>query len=101
MTNYINEEEQFPRWLIEEQLAQQKKDAKYLVKYNKRQVEKEKLILAYLEKSLMLPKLSAYLEKHGGGTLEGTLNAIDETRDKIRMYRREVMLYVKYLREVA
>lgn len=96
MTKYKNEEEQLPpRWLIEEQLAQQKEDAKYLVQYNKRQVEKEKLILAYLEKSLMAPKLSAYLEKHGGGTLKGTLNAIDETRDRIRMYRKEVLLYMR------
>jgi len=89
------EEKLPPRWLIEDQLAQQKEDAKYLVKYNKRQVEKEKFILAYLEKSLMVPKLSAYLEKHGGGTLKGTLNAIDETKDQIREFRKEICFYMK------
>lgn len=91
-----NEENQLPpRWLIEEQLAQQKEDAKYLIKYNKRQVEKEKLILAYLEKFLLAPKFSVYVDKMGGGTLRGVLNAIDETKDKIRMYRKEVLLYIK------
>ena len=78
-----------PRWLIEEQQAQQKEDAKYLVKYNKRQVEKEKLILAYLEKCFFAPKFE--------GTFSGVLNGIDETKYKIRMYRKEVLLYTKYL----
>ena len=37
MTNCIDKEEKLPpRWLIEEQLTQQKEDAKYLVKYNKK-----------------------------------------------------------------
>lgn len=96
MNKYKNKEDQLPpRWLIEDQLAQQKEDAKYLIKYNKRQVEKEKLILADLEKSLKVPKLSACLEKFGGGIIEGTLNGIDETKYKIRMYRKEVLLYMK------
>ena len=96
MNKYKNEEDQLPpRWLIEEQLSQQKEDAKYLIKYNKKQVEKEKLILADLEKSLKVPKLSACLEKFGEGIIEGTLNAIDETKDQIKMYRKEVLLYMK------
>lgn len=95
MINYIDEEEKLPpRWLIEEQLAQQKEDAKFLVKYNKRQVEKEKLTLAYLEKFLLAPKFSVYVDKMGGGTLKGVLNGIEETKDKIRMYRKEVILYL-------
>ena len=102
MTNCIDKEEKLPpRWLIEEQLTQQKEDAKYLVKYNKKQVEKEKLKLAYLEKFLLAPKFSVYVDKMGGGTLKGVLNGIDETKYKIRMYIKEVILYIKYLREVA
>jgi len=88
MNKYKNEEDQLPpRWLIEDQLAQQKEDAKYLIKYNKRQVEKEKLILAYLEKCFFAPKFE--------GTFTGVLNAIDETKDQIKMYRKEVLLYMK------
>ena len=96
MTKYKNEEDQLPpRWLIEDQLAQQKEDAKYLIKYNKRQVEKQKFILSSLERFLTAPKFSVYNKKHGWTNLEGVLNAIDETKDQIREFRKEICLYMK------
>ena len=96
MNKYKNEEDQLPpRWLIEDQLAQQKEDAKYLIKYNKRQVEKQKFILSSLEKFLTAPKFSVYNKKHGWTNLEGVLNAIDETKDQIREFRKEICLYMK------
>jgi len=93
MNKFKNKEDQLPpRWLIEDQLAQQKEDAKYLIKYNKRQIEKEKLILADLEKCFFAPKFE--------GTITGVLNGIDETKYKIRMYRKEVLLYIKEVSNV-
>tara|TARA_R110002012_G_scaffold66487_8_gene173772 strand:+ start:1801 stop:2103 length:303 start_codon:yes stop_codon:yes gene_type:complete len=84
-----------PIWLIEEQIAQQKEDAKYLVKYNKRQVEKQKLILASLEKFLFSDSYVGSSSENR--TFTGVLNAIEETKEQIRMYRKEVLSYTNYL----